>query len=126
MTTQMNEEIARKILAHQGQMPVDVTALAKDIGIKVWESDLGPNVSGKLFKDDTNGGSKGYSILVNSKEPYVRRRYTVAHELGHYILHREMVRRLGAVTDNTFYRADGFDSWQEMEANKLAAEILMP
>lgn len=37
-----------------------------------------------------------------------------------------MVKRLGGLTEDTFYRADGLNSWQEMEANKLAADILMP
>ena len=64
-------------------------------------------------------------MIINSKEPRVRRRFTVAHELAHYLLHREMVGR--GVTENAFYRSDSdLSSWQEMEANRLAAEILMP
>lgn len=126
MTTQINEEIASKIVARQGEAPIDVTALAREIGIQVWESNLGPTVSGKLLKDSQNGGSSGYSILVNRAEPYERRRFTVAHELAHYLLHREMVRRLGSLTEDTFYRALGLNGWQELEANNLAAKILMP
>jgi Zn-dependent peptidase ImmA (M78 family) len=126
MTTQVNEQIAAKIVSHQKRPPVNITALAQECGLNVWEADLGIRVSGKLLKDPKHGGESGYSILVNSREPFVRRRFTVAHELAHYILHREMVRRLGSLTEDVFYRAHGLNSWQEMEANKLAAEILMP
>src|SRR2546428_14150606 len=122
MTTQINEEIAAKIVQRQAKAPVDVVGLARDIGINVWEADLGPAVSGKLLKDDINGGAAGYSILVNGREPYLRRRFTVAHEVAHYILHREMVRKLVSLTEDTFYRDVGLNSWQEMEANRLAAQ----
>jgi Zn-dependent peptidase ImmA (M78 family) len=126
MTTQVNEEIASKIVQWQGRAPVDVVGLANDIGINVWEAALGTKVSGQLLKDPKNGGKTGYSILVNAKEPYVRRRFTVAHELAHFLLHREMVRRLETLTEDTFYRAEGLNSWHELEANHFAALILMP
>src|SRR5438105_3870285 len=123
MTTQINEQSASQIVKRQIQPPVNVRALAADFGVNVWESDLGSKISGKLFRDTEHGGSSGYSILINAKEPYVRRRFTVAHELAHFLLHREMVKRLGGLTEDIFYRADGLNGWQEMEANRLAAEI---
>lgn len=84
--------------------PVQVTALAEALGLSVWEDeDLPAGVSGKLFQDDFNSGPSGYSIVVRASDPYVRRRFTVAHEIGHFVLHRH---RIGSsLTDDAMYRA---------------------
>ena len=126
MTTLISDETARKILNRQQAPPTRVVDLADDFGVSVWEHDLGPQISGKLIKGDSKAGYSDYTILINSKEPYLRRRFTVAHELSHYLLHRELVKKLGGIEENTFYRAEGLNSWQEMEANGLASEILIP
>ena len=111
------------IAKFQSKPPVDVAGIATAMGIKVWESDnLGSDVSGKLFRDPLNGGPSGYSIVVNSADPFTRKRFTVAHEIAHFMLHRDV---LGDITDDTFYRSS-LSSAQETAANKLAAEILMP
>jgi Zn-dependent peptidase ImmA (M78 family) len=105
--------------------PVDIVGLAKELGVKVWESGKLPdNISGKLFKDRQNGGRSGFSIIVNAKESLYRKRFTVAHELAHFILHKNKLDE-GEVTDDTLYRSD-LSSEDEREANGLAAQILMP
>lgn len=112
------------IRKHQHAIPVDISGIANDLGIKVWESRRLPDgISGKLFLDQHAGGSSGFSILVNAAEPFTRKRFTVAHELAHFILHRSDVN--GELQDDTFYRSRLSDK-QEREANQLAAEILMP
>jgi predicted transcriptional regulator len=115
------ESVIRK---YQKSAPVDVISLAKDLGIKVWQSEkLGPGISGKLFKDAANGGSSGWSILVRESDAPARKRFTVAHEIGHFVLHRPA---LGdGITDDEFYRS-GLSNAQEAQANRLAADILMP
>jgi hypothetical protein len=85
---------------YQQTAPVQVMRIANDLGINVWRSALGTNVSGKLFRDREHGGWSGYSILVNISEAYARQRFTMAHEIGHFVLHLEDV---GAeLTDDTF------------------------
>ncbi|MBL8175276.1 MAG: ImmA/IrrE family metallo-endopeptidase [Bryobacterales bacterium] len=80
-------------------------------------------ISGKIFFDPLNGGHSGYSIVVNRKDPFARKRFTVAHEIAHFILHRE---RIGnSLTDDALYRS-GLTTREEAQANRLAAEILMP
>lgn len=115
------EKVIRKF---QGAAPVDVIGLANDLGIKVWQSDkLAAGISGKLFKDAKNGGSSGWSILVRNTDAPVRKRFTVAHEIGHFVLHRS---ELGdGIQDDEFYRS-GLSNAQEAQANRLAADILMP
>lgn len=109
---------------HQRSAPVNVIGFANDLGIKVWTSEkLGTGISGKLFKDPELGGVSGYAIVVNGAHPEVRRRFTIAHEIAHFVLHRDAV---GAgISDNEFYRSS-LSNKLETEANKLAAEILMP
>lgn len=114
-------DVVRK---HQATLPVDVSAIARDLGINVWESSRLPEgISGKLFTDEKAGGPSGLSIVVNSADAYTRKRFTVAHEIAHFILHRQDVDR--EVEDDAFYRSRLGDK-KEREANRLAAEILMP
>ena len=104
--------------------PVDVTALAESLGLQVWEDDtLAANVSGKIFKDSGCASASGFSISVKSSDAYVRRRFTVAHEIGHFLLHRDKIG--SSLTDDGLYRSN-LSTLEEIEANRLAADILMP
>jgi Zn-dependent peptidase ImmA (M78 family) len=105
----------------QNVAPVDVTGLAEALGLNVWEDDdLPEGVSGKLFLDSEHGG---YSIVVRASDAYVRRRFTVAHEIAHFLLHRNFIGN--SITDDEWYRSN-LSNAQEAEANRLAADILMP
>lgn len=108
----------------QANAPVNVIGLANAMGVKVWTSkSLGANISGKLFRDEKLAGDSGYAILVNGNDAEARQRFTIAHEVAHFVLHRSEV---GAgIAEDAFYRSN-LSSRQETEANKLAAEILMP
>lgn len=113
------------IAKHQKTAPVNVVAIANDLGLKVWAMhSLPSNISGKLFRDPLNGGTSGFSIAVNASEVFVRQRFTVAHEIAHFILHRDKIEN-GELIDDTLYRS-GLSSREETEANRLAADILMP
>jgi hypothetical protein len=113
------------IAKYQTQAPVDVVAIALDLGINVWAMDLPDSISGKIFKDPVNGGSRtGFSIAVNSLHSTVRQRFTVAHEIAHFILHRQKLES-GDLVDDAMYRS-GLSSKEETAANRMAADILMP
>jgi hypothetical protein len=111
------------ISRHQVEPPVDVKAIAEALGIKVWEGRWPENISGKLIPDPVNGGNAGYSIIVNGDEGFTRKRFTIAHELAHFILHRNQIE--AGIIDNVLYRS-GLSNLQERQANRLAADILMP
>ncbi len=65
--------------------------------------------------------------LVNAADPVPRRRFTAAHELAHFLLHRETMGRFRADTDATLREADEeVADVIEREANRFAAELLMP
>ena len=120
----MADAFTSVIRTHQLVPPVDVVKLAASLGLQVYADDLPPHVSGKLVRRDDLGSPSGYVVIVNKNHPYNRQRFTVAHEVAHYILHRDLI---GAgINDDVMYRADGMTGPQETEANRLAADILMP
>ena len=104
--------------------PVDVDAIARALNINVYKLDLGRDISAQLVRDRIRGGSSGFAIYVNSGEAAYRQRFSVAHELAHYVLHRDLIE--SGVTDDTLYRSKELSSYLEVEANKMAADILMP
>jgi hypothetical protein len=113
------------IEAHQTAAPVDITALATSLGVAVFDSfDLPTGISGKICLDPNAESASGYSIIVNGNEPYRRRRFTVAHECAHFLLHRTKIG--DELTDDALYRSEKLNTREEFEANNRAAELLMP
>jgi Zn-dependent peptidase ImmA (M78 family) len=64
--------------------------------------------------------------FVNADDILPRRRFTAAHELGHAVLHRDRMGRFLADTDRTLSESDEATDEREREANRFAAELLMP
>jgi Zn-dependent peptidase ImmA (M78 family) len=108
---------------YQDSPPIDVHQIATDLGLKIWEfSNMSDSVSGKLYRDHLS--PKGWSIGVNANNSSTRKRFTIAHELGHFLLHRDFLGE--GVADDEFYRSEHLSGAQETEANKFAADLLMP
>lgn len=104
--------------------PVDVQAAARRLGVKVYSAKLAPKVSGVLLRDPSYGSESGFVIFVDRDEPAVRQRFTAAHELGHFALHKDSVGDRNE--DNYLLRSEGMSNRQEVEANRFAADLLMP
>lgn len=69
------------------------------------------------------GGESGYSVILNETDSPNRKRFTVAHEIEHFVLHR---RDIGdGIEDDVYYRS-GLSNAIEAEANRFAADVLMP
>jgi hypothetical protein len=65
--------------------------------------------------------------FVSAADPLPRRRFTAAHELGHFLPHRETMGRFRAETGETLQEADGGAADRMgREANRFAVELLMP
>jgi len=119
---EVQETAGQIIERYQQSAPVDVLSIAEALGLTVWEDDINP-YSGKLKRDTLHGGVSGYSVIVNESEPLPRKRFTIAHEIAHFILHADQLAK-GDI-EETLYRG-GLSDQLETEANKLAADILMP
>ena len=111
----------------RGEVPIDVKAIAQTLGLKVVETDLGPEVSGLLV---TNG--VGAQVYVRKKDPSARKRFTIAHEIGHHVLKHQFETGEHVHVDKGNYisqrgprASEGIDP-REVQANQFAASLLMP
>jgi Zn-dependent peptidase ImmA (M78 family) len=112
----------------QQEAPVDVEKLASQLGIKINKLWLDDDMSGSIVRK----GDDEFEINVNALHPPTRQRFTIAHELGHFVHHRHL---LGdGVNDNRAYRTTSQSAYynpkigpkEETEANRFAASLLMP
>lgn len=112
----------REILQrYMSDVPVKLGAIARELGIDVKLSPLPLSVSGQISRVDN-----GYEIKINRHESRQRQRFTLAHELAHFLLHRDVIDNLGGtLKDNVLYRS-GAGETIEYEANRLASQIVMP
>jgi Zn-dependent peptidase ImmA (M78 family) len=104
------------------EAPLNLERLIHDLGLELQKTNDLPNgCIGKLeYLPDTGV----YRISVLRSDHYFRQRFTMAHELGHYILHRHrMVNNV--IEDTTMYRSN-FPDALEREANQFATAVLMP
>lgn len=114
----LSKEYQDLIMEYQKEIPMKLGALAKDLGIIVKKSTLAPNISGEI--KDSDGI---VTIKVNRHDPLTRQRYTLAHEIAHFFLHKHLLEN--GIEDDVLYRSTQSNEI-ESEANRLAAEILMP
>jgi Zn-dependent peptidase ImmA (M78 family) len=104
-------------------VPVNVQAIANHKGVKVVVQALDEGTSGVIVIKNNHA-----VIGVNQDHHPNRQRFSIAHELGHYLPHRTES-NIFIDTTYTFYRDDnstsGIDE-REIAANTFAAELLMP
>ena len=102
-----------------GRAPVDLEGMAAALGIEVVRTFLGPEIAGRIER--TPPGR--YRISLNLANSEKRQRFTLAHEIAHYALHRDMIG--DGITDSPLYRS-GLSTEIERQANRYAAVLLMP
>lgn len=124
------EKTAKKVLLehivdenNMFRPPVDPYALAEKFGIEVREFDLPSDVSGFIAKEDPDVPAV---IYVNDSHSTVRKRFTVAHELGHFIQETVRGQRQFDTLQRRVGHADLGIHEKERWANGFAAAILMP
>lgn len=104
--------------------PINVNKLAKKLGVGVEPSDFNDEVSGLfVIKDD-----KPY-IAYNQNQGKKRSRFTIAHELGHFLLHSKNKSLFVDKNKSIMYRNSESSTGEflkEREANAFAAALLMP
>ncbi len=100
-------------------VPLDAEGVAKALNIGVKYENFDNDVSGVLQR---NEDMSGWEILVNKAHHLHRRRYTIAHEIAHYCLHRFYS---NIFEDDMFFRSNEL-SETEWQANDFAGAVLMP
>lgn len=117
----MDDAQRRIVEGHLKTIPVKLGALARDLNAEVRVAAMGPGQSGSIQWDGNR-----YIIRVNRHDTRERQRFTIAHEIAHLLLHSEKIRATeGGIQDNILYRS-GEPEAIEYEANRLAADIVMP
>lgn len=99
---------------------IDVIKIAESLGLRVMSVDFKNDGSANIVY---NNDSEQFIIYVNSKQKKERQRFSIAHEIAHYLLHKNEIKEKGKV-DRIGY--DSLSNEQEREADKLAAQILIP
>ncbi len=103
------------------EVPVRIATIARELGLEVKSATLKPRISGQI--QPSADSPSGYRIRVNRHEAKTRQRFTIAHEIAHYLLHRDFIG--DGIEDTILYRSTLSDP-REAEANRMAAQLLMP
>jgi Zn-dependent peptidase ImmA (M78 family) len=103
-------------------LPIDPFEIAKNLGIKAYTADLDDGVSGMLIKL----AGEDPEIYVKASDSPNRRRFTCAHEIGHYVkrsatgdIEWEYIEHRDLLTSQG-------NNPEEIYANQFAASLLMP
>lgn len=121
-TGQRPEDIALRFM--RASPPTDLLGLAAALGIRLeYDENLG-ETAGMIERVTGEASGPFYRITLNSKHSPNRQRFTLAHELAHYMKHRQQI-EAGRIVDNALYRSLLPDP-MEWEANRYAAQLLMP
>jgi Zn-dependent peptidase ImmA (M78 family) len=100
-------------------VPLDIDAIAERLGVLVKAVPMEGDMSGRLYRPED---SSQWIVEVNKDHHPNRQRYTIAHELGHFCLHKHLKHLF---EDQVFFRG-GEPSKEEWQANDFASAILMP
>ncbi len=110
--------------------PIDPHCIATKLGIVIWERDLPVSCDGCLMRVGNSWG-----ILVNDRiRSETRRNFTIAHEIGHYLLERDSIvtsplhQQFNTVIteQNSTNKEVQAYLQSEQRANQFAVELLMP
>ena len=116
-------------------LPIDPRHIAAELGIVIWESELPETCDGILMQVENAWG-----ILVNTRIRFkTRQNFTIAHEIGHYMLERntarsysldEQLNAMRAMTQECDTEEGRLQKktylLSEQRANLFAVELLMP
>lgn len=103
------------------EYPVKLGAIAHELGVKVLLSTLPRGISGQICQE--NGE---FVIRINRHEAKHRQRFTLAHELAHFLLHQDKIIAEGGWSENVLLRAPNQPIQIEYEANRLASDLVIP
>lgn len=124
--------ILRTVHAGNLYLPVDVKLIALEVSksafpdhpIKNIHGENLPGFEGALF-GKKNGVKTDWNILYNNAVTKGRQNFTLAHEFGHYLLHRSRQQNFEC-SQRDMVRWDSEEGKIEAEANRFASFMLMP
>lgn len=125
------EKVIRKYNL-EGLSPFPHERIEEDNNLKIFFTNISDtDVSGAISVDD----SGSFTILINHSKPQKRQYFTLAHEIGHFFLHQDIIRSEEIMIDGdnsldggrVLFRLDqSVSDALETEANNFAACLIMP
>ncbi|WP_438448182.1 ImmA/IrrE family metallo-endopeptidase [Gorillibacterium sp. sgz5001074] len=91
--------------------PISLKNVCDYLGLKYRKIQLSPNTCGMMLRS-----REGNFIFINEEHSYTRRRFSLAHEIGHYFLGH----------DSEVSRLNDENRYEEVQANRFASSLLMP
>ena len=115
---------------HVDILPVDIRAICRRLGCKLYSYDAGWKLIAAFRLQEQTEKADGFTVLYrdvpyifySNSVPETRQRFTIAHEIGHIVLGHVGE---GKYTIMNREPAPG-DSADETQANQFAARILAP
>jgi Zn-dependent peptidase ImmA (M78 family) len=122
VNTARAEAKATKLLEKLGieSSPVPVEEIPELLGAELVFRPFEGEVSGMVYRDEASK-----VVGVNSSHARNRQRFTIAHEIGHLVLHKGDGVFVDSFGGRINWRNGAWDP-DEAEANAFAAELLMP
>jgi Zn-dependent peptidase ImmA (M78 family) len=119
------EALADCIVDHYPDLgiPIPLARIAEAVGIIEIIGQTTDGFEGVLI---TDGAKAKGSIAYNAISKLERRRFTIAHELGHFLLPLHGASAQCAKTDMGVFKSNDPNCAREAEANRFAAALLMP
>lgn len=115
-------DLSQLIEASRKDCRVDVVSIAQKLGIEVYSVAMDDGKSGDICHDPV---TKKTFIDINRDHPATRQRFTIAHELSHYLHHQDKLVERGKLDRSDEYK-DAAEIKLEQTADKEAAAMLMP
>ena len=118
----LGSEIRGVIEKYSSEIPVKLGAMANSFGIDVLLSTFPLGISGQIGEEDEN-----FVIRINRHEVRHRQRFTLAHEISHFLLHKDLIRSTESNywSENVLLRS-GQPLRVEYQANRLASDLVIP
>ena len=119
--------LERLIELYRTSLAVDVYGLVKALDLSVVERELEEDVSGVIEPFESS-----FRITLNRHDHSFRKRFTLAHELGHWLYHSHLIG--SGLGDNRLYHSSNIERFynssihrrHENQANAFAAWLLIP
>jgi Zn-dependent peptidase ImmA (M78 family) len=102
---------------------VDIVQLASRAGIDVYGTDAPDDFNAEITHIPSQNK---FEILVNTNHSLNRQRFSVAHELAHFVLHSKEIIKYGSLKRSADQSDSTYFPEMEKEADEFGGELLIP
>lgn len=125
MTPQKAAEMILEGYKIESESAIPIVKIVKDAGFTVFATKMDSKIYGLIIMNDESKERFGSDkvIIVNNNNTFKRKRFTIAHEFGHFLLDENSRNNYKYYNE---YEKDGVENETEQKVNHFAAELLTP